>query len=319
MDRRMFIDSMTASMVAAPLVAMAQSSPRVRRIATLTNDGPHTREALDRRDAPLRALAGVEGRNLHVERRYASGNAELLARFAEELVRLDVEIIGTLGTPAALAAKAATKTIPIVIYSAADPVGSGPGGEHVPPGRKCHGLLPVGSRDRAQARRAASGAGAWPAAPRCPGHGQSLLPRPTKRLRADVSGCRCSAMFFEVATPGDVDKSVAKLARRGAQALMIPQEPIFFENPAPLMAAVSRHGLPTVVANGSILDAGALVLLDIPPGGAERTLCLVPRQDPPRRQAGRPSGSAADEIQAGHQPESSRGARPRLALRSAAR
>jgi putative ABC transport system substrate-binding protein len=67
----------------------------------------------------------VEGQNLLVERRYVSGNVELLRPSAEEIVRLKVEVIGTQGTPAALAAKNATKTIPIVLWSAGDPVATG--------------------------------------------------------------------------------------------------------------------------------------------------------------------------------------------------
>src|SRR5450755_1896379 len=125
MDRRIFIDALTASLVAAPLAAIAQRSATVRRIGTLTTDSPESQARLNLLYAPLRALGWVEGQNLRVERRYASGNIELLPSLAEELVRLEVEIIGTLGTPAGLAAKNATKTIPVVLWSSADPVGSG--------------------------------------------------------------------------------------------------------------------------------------------------------------------------------------------------
>jgi putative ABC transport system substrate-binding protein len=51
-----------------------------------------------------------------------------------------------------------------------------------------------------------------------------------------------------------------EMARRGAQALMVPQEPLY-ENPIPLMAAASNYGLPTISANGSIMAAGGLALL----------------------------------------------------------
>jgi putative ABC transport system substrate-binding protein len=67
----------------------------------------------------------VEGQNLHVERRFANGRLEALPALAEELVRAEVEIIVTAGTPATLAAKRATTTIPIVIRTAADPVSMG--------------------------------------------------------------------------------------------------------------------------------------------------------------------------------------------------
>ena len=76
----------------------------------------------------LRASGGfgyVEGQNIIVERRYAQGKAEKFQEFAAEMVRLKVDLIITNTTPAALAAKNLTTTIPIVIPTAIDPVGTG--------------------------------------------------------------------------------------------------------------------------------------------------------------------------------------------------
>ena len=125
MDRRTFIGAVAAGMIAAPLAASAQTAATVRRIGVLTDEAPLTQAELEEGRVPLRALGWVEGQNLLVERRYANGRAELLRPLAEELVRLKVEIIVTRSTPAALAAKNATTTIPIIMYSAGDPVRSG--------------------------------------------------------------------------------------------------------------------------------------------------------------------------------------------------
>jgi putative ABC transport system substrate-binding protein len=73
----------------------------------------------------LRALGYVEGQNIIVERRYAEGRAERFQEFAAEMVRLKADLIITTTTPAALATKNATTTIPIVIPTAIDPVGTG--------------------------------------------------------------------------------------------------------------------------------------------------------------------------------------------------
>ena len=67
----------------------------------------------------------MEGQNIIIERRYAQGNAERFQEFAAEMVRLKADMIITNTTPAALAAKNATTTIPIVIPTAIDPVGTG--------------------------------------------------------------------------------------------------------------------------------------------------------------------------------------------------
>jgi len=70
-------------------------------------------------------LGYVEGKNVAIERKSAEGNLELLNGFAEELVRQQVDIIVTAGTPAGFAAEKATRTIPIVLGANSDPVGVG--------------------------------------------------------------------------------------------------------------------------------------------------------------------------------------------------
>src|SRR3954467_12712938 len=73
----------------------------------------------------LRELGYVEGQNLVVERRYAQGDAERFKEFAAEMVRLNVDAIIVVTTPAGMAARNETKTIPIVHPAAIDPVGTG--------------------------------------------------------------------------------------------------------------------------------------------------------------------------------------------------
>jgi putative ABC transport system substrate-binding protein len=73
----------------------------------------------------LRTLGYVEGENIAIEWRYSEGKAERFADLAAELVALKVDVIVTMSTPAALAAKQATQTIPIVMVYVADPVGTG--------------------------------------------------------------------------------------------------------------------------------------------------------------------------------------------------
>src|SRR5436309_1982901 len=126
MDRRTFIRAAgSMSLLAAPLAARGKTATTVRRIGVLGSGAQPTPVELLQAYAPLRELGWVEGENLLVERRYANGRAELLRPFAEELVRLKVELIATNGTDATLAAKNATTTIPIIIWSAGDPVRTG--------------------------------------------------------------------------------------------------------------------------------------------------------------------------------------------------
>ncbi len=73
----------------------------------------------------LRALGYVEGKNIAFESRYAEGEFDRLPGLVDELVRLKVDVLVTTATPSTLAAKNASKTIPIVFYNVADPVAAG--------------------------------------------------------------------------------------------------------------------------------------------------------------------------------------------------
>jgi hypothetical protein len=117
MRRRDFVCLATAW----PLVARAQAN-KIWRIGCITHVPVPVHEALFE---PLRELGYVEGQNTVIERRYAQGEAEKFNEFAADMVRLKADVIIVFTTPAALAAKNATATIPIVFPTAIDPVGTG--------------------------------------------------------------------------------------------------------------------------------------------------------------------------------------------------
>ncbi len=125
MERREFLGTMTGGLLAAPLSAEAQQATKVARIGYLATNlagNPHGREAVRQ---GLRDLGYVEGRNVVIEYRDAEGKLERLPALAAELVALKVDVIVTASTAAALAAKQATRTLPIVFAVAADPVADG--------------------------------------------------------------------------------------------------------------------------------------------------------------------------------------------------
>jgi putative tryptophan/tyrosine transport system substrate-binding protein len=125
MDRRAFISDMTVSFLAAPLAAEAQPAPgRVYRIGVLSPESPPPGlfEAFQER---LRELGYLEGKHVAIESRHVGGKNERLVPLADELIRLKVDVILAVNTPAALAAKKGTTTIPIVMTRVADPVKSG--------------------------------------------------------------------------------------------------------------------------------------------------------------------------------------------------
>ena len=122
MNRRTFIGALAGGLVIARSVAEAQPAAKVYRIGYLS---PGTAEPLRVLNEELRDLGFVEGRNFVVELRYAAGRLERLPDLAAELVGLRVDVIVAVSNPVIAAAKRATTTIPIVMFTAADPVGNG--------------------------------------------------------------------------------------------------------------------------------------------------------------------------------------------------
>ena len=122
MRRREFAGLVALAAVSWPTLLRAQQSPKIWRIGFLAHRYEKFYDPLFR---GLSELGYKEGQNLIVERRYAEGHAERFQEFADELVRLKVDLIVVVTTPAGLAAKKATSTIPIVFAVANDPVGAG--------------------------------------------------------------------------------------------------------------------------------------------------------------------------------------------------
>jgi putative tryptophan/tyrosine transport system substrate-binding protein len=148
MRRRDFIKAVAGSAAAWPLAAVAQPADRARkkmpRIGLLASV-PH--ERIDAFDRGLREQGYSDGDNIIIERRFWTNDPEQLAKFAAELVALDVEVIVAPSTPEALAAKALTSTIPIVTATA-DAVGVGLAESFARPGGNVTGLTAVGGSSK---------------------------------------------------------------------------------------------------------------------------------------------------------------------------
>jgi putative ABC transport system substrate-binding protein len=135
MGRREFVALLGGAAAVWPLAARAQHAGKMWRIGFITQAESNIYEVLFEH---LRELGYVEGQNIIIERRYAEGRAERFQKFAAEMVRLKADLIITITTPAALAAKNATTTIPIVIPTAIDPVGTGLIASLAHPGGQSH-------------------------------------------------------------------------------------------------------------------------------------------------------------------------------------
>ena len=141
MNRRSFIGTLAGGLLAAPLVAEAQPAGKIYRIGYLSAGAPTSNPLVSAAfQQGLRDLGWVEGQNIDIEYRWAEGRFDRLPDLAADLVRLKVDVIIAAPTPAALAAKNATGTVPIVAVSLTHPVELGLVGSLARPGGNVTGL-----------------------------------------------------------------------------------------------------------------------------------------------------------------------------------
>ena len=144
MKRREFIKLLGGAAAAWPLAAHAQQT-KVYTIGVLALTTPNPEPLLKALRDGLRDAGYVEGRNLRLEIRTGDGRPALQSENAAELVRLKVDLIVTFFTPTALAAKQATREIPIVMAGAGDPVATGLVASFDRPGGNVTGLSSGGA------------------------------------------------------------------------------------------------------------------------------------------------------------------------------
>ena len=141
MDRRWFLQTLTGGLLAVPFVARAQQLERTYRIGMLERTSMAMNSAnVHAFRQGLRDHGYIDGDTVALEYRSAEGRDERFPGLAAELVQLSVSLILTRGTPAALAAKNATTTIPVVFTGVGDPVGQGIVASLARPGSNVTGL-----------------------------------------------------------------------------------------------------------------------------------------------------------------------------------
>jgi len=140
MERREFI-TLLGGAAAWPLAARAQQPARLPTIGYVGANTPSVEsQRIDVFVQRLRELGWIEGRTIAIEVRWAEGRNERFAEIAAEFIRLKVDVIVTVGTPAVVTAKQATSVIPIVFAGVGDPVGTGLVASLARPGGNVTGL-----------------------------------------------------------------------------------------------------------------------------------------------------------------------------------
>jgi putative ABC transport system substrate-binding protein len=127
MRRRDFITLLGGAASAWPLAARAQQGERMRRIGVLMSvaDGPEGKARLGAFLEGLQQLGWTDGRNVRIDQRWGAGDAERARKYAAELVALGADVILASGDHSVVGSRQATRTVPIVFTTVADPVGTG--------------------------------------------------------------------------------------------------------------------------------------------------------------------------------------------------
>jgi putative ABC transport system substrate-binding protein len=260
MKRRDFLSLLGVS-TAWPLAARAQQAGKVARIGFLgaaTAAGYANQLAGFRQG--LRDLGYVEGTNIIIEFRWAEGNYERLPALVADLIRANVDVIVTHGTPGSLAVKQATATIPIVMAVVADPVAMGLVAGVARPGSNLTGLSSFSPE--IQAKRLELLKEVMPRMTRVAFLLNSDNPVSTGPVLQAMEMAAKSLMVrleqFPVRRPSDFESAFERIGERGIDGVAIDDEPMTIANMKALAALAMRHRLLSI-GNREFAQDGGLI------------------------------------------------------------
>ena len=263
MRRRFAICIAAVALLAAPTIALTQLSPRAQRIGWLSlgSAPPDADRAVADFQQGLRDAGYVVGRNVGIEYRYANGNTDRLPELAAELAHLPVDVIVTSGESAALAAKRATTTVPVVAMEfGLDPVGAGLVTSLGRPGGNITGLATVSEELwqkrlgllREIAPKLARLAVLWN--PANPSNTNCLN---EVQAAAKPIGVRLESV--EVRDGKALDGAFAAIAKQRADAILMCWDNVTLEHARAIADFALQRRLPTVAPLKEYVQAGGLL------------------------------------------------------------
>ena len=259
MDRRTLIRGLSTLAVSAPIAAYSQTLAKAARVGLLMTTTPVAASHIVVAFADgLRALGYIEGKNLVLEYRWAEGRPERLDELVADLVQQHVDVIVASSQAAALAAKRATMTIPIVMVNATDPVEAALVSSLARPGGNVTGLSQQLTPEI------------------CAKQLQLLKEVLTKAVRVAVlrsSATTVALRDYEAAgrtlelqvkivnvrDRDDLKRAFATMARERVDALVVPADPFLFTERLRVVEGAREHRLPAMCATREFVEAGALM------------------------------------------------------------
>jgi putative ABC transport system substrate-binding protein len=246
------------------LATEALAAGKIPRLCFLTFD-PGTVQA--NRFKPLfqglRALGYVDGQTITIDYLSADGHGERFPDLAADCLRLKADIIVVTTTPAAKAAKAATRTIPIVLYPLGDPVATGLVESLARPGGNITGLTFMASAIAAKRLDLLKQA--------VPGLSRVLVlsylvdpiaPPQVKQLESAAAAQGITLLVRDIRTEDDLPAAFDAGAREGAEGLLTTAESIFFAKRERVVQLAAEHKLPALYPSRLMVEAGGLMAYD---------------------------------------------------------
>lgn len=244
-----------------PSVATAQPAAGVHRIGFLGNSTPALEANLvgPFREG-LRELGYVEGKNIIIEYQWAEGNYARLPALIAELLARNVEVIVTAGTPASLAVKKATTSVPLVMVAVGDPVASGLVPSITRPGGNITGLTSIG--DELDGKWLELLREVVPNLFRVAALinlGNASHKKAFEHLRAAGAAAQIKVLFLDVRTAEQLDGAFALAVKERSQALMVLADRVFLANRARIVEFAVQRRLPSVHAYRELVEEGGLM------------------------------------------------------------
>jgi putative tryptophan/tyrosine transport system substrate-binding protein len=265
MDRRRFLLTSLAGVVAAPLVSQSQPAwGLMKRLGILSIGLPSTPEEMAKSPfgTRLQELGWTEGNNLSVERRYGKGAPDELEAMAHDLVGLKVDVILAGSAHAAAAAKRATTTVPIVFHTLGDPVEQGLVQGFPRPGGNITGVAGA----QTAGKRIEILAELVPKISRVAALVNGANPATAGTVRDMDKAVRARGlqlMTFAVNAPADLDKAWAAMGASRPNGAVVSDDALLFRIRADIRDRAARMRLPVVYGHRDDALEGGLAALGI--------------------------------------------------------
>jgi putative tryptophan/tyrosine transport system substrate-binding protein len=261
MRRREFI-AVVAGALSYPVVADAQQTGRMPRIGIL-NNGSANSTANDPFFQGLRELGYTQGQSLAIEFRSADWQLDRLPALAAELVALKVDVIVARATPAARAAKQATRTIPIVAVSVGDPVGDELVESLGSPGGNVTGNTFLGPElvaKRLQLLRDAIPGFSRLAAIWHPGaYGERTMQGFLKETEVTARKLGTELQLVQALYAAEIENAFSAMTKWNADALIVLPSPMLFAEHRRIVQLAAKNQLPAMYQAREFVDAGGLM------------------------------------------------------------